>query len=130
MPPSPRLTVALAPAPAVALAATQLGLLPDAARLYQAAGRFDLLNRLYRDSGQWERALAIGSKYDRIHLRGTHHAFARNLEACGDLAGAIKHYEAAETALTDVPRMLVAARDTKALAAYVDSSTDKKLHAW
>jgi intraflagellar transport protein 140 len=70
----------------VAVVAAQLGMLDDAARLYQACGRFDLLNRLHQDSGQWQRALGVAAKHDRMHLRATHFAYARHLERTGDLA--------------------------------------------
>jgi len=69
----------------VAQVAIQLGLLSDAARLYQACGRYDLLNKLYQDSGQWDRALAVAAKHDRLRLKATHFAFGKYLESVGDI---------------------------------------------
>jgi intraflagellar transport protein 140 len=90
----------------VAAVAIQLGLLDDAARLYRECGRYDLLNELYRNSGFWERAIAVAETRDRIHLRTTHHLYAQHLEGIGDIKGAIEHYKIAQTHFTQVPRML------------------------
>ena len=57
----------------VAMVGIQLGLLSDAARLYQSCGRYDLLNKLYQSSGDWEKALAVAEKHDRMHLKTTHY---------------------------------------------------------
>eukprot|EP00951_Prasinocladus_malaysianus_P047108 scaffold648938_cov45-Prasinocladus_malaysianus.AAC.1 len=62
----------------------------DAVKLFVACERYDLLNRLYQASGQWERALEVAEKYDRIHLRATHYAYAKQLEILQDYKGAIK----------------------------------------
>ena len=76
------------PAPILFLSSPypQLGLLSDATRLYTACGRWDLLNSLYQSSGQWDRALAVAAKHDRINLKRTHTAYARHLESIGDTA--------------------------------------------
>ena len=39
--------------------------------------RYDLLNQLYRACGQWEKALEVAEKHDRIHLKSTHYAYAQ-----------------------------------------------------
>ena len=41
----------------------------EAEQLLMRCKRYDLLNKLYQDSGQWEKALAIAEEHDRIHLR-------------------------------------------------------------
>ena len=51
-----------------AVVAVQLGLVQDAEKLYEACGRYDLLNELYQASGQWEKALKVAQEKDRIHL--------------------------------------------------------------
>ena len=50
----------------------------------------------------------VAERCDRIHLKTTHHQYAQHLEAVGDIAGAIEHYERADTHRTEVPRMLFA----------------------
>ena len=39
--------------------------------------RYDILNKLYQDSGQWNKALDICENNDRIHLRNTYYNFAK-----------------------------------------------------
>ena len=61
----------------VAAVAVHLGMLDDAKKLYISSERYDLLNRLYRASGQWDKALEVAEKSDRIHLKSTHYAYAQ-----------------------------------------------------
>ena len=123
------------PEAAVAAVAIQLGLLEDAAALYRSCKRFDLLNRLYQAAGLWERALRIAEKSDRIHLKATHHAFARHLESVGDFKGAARHYEDAETHRKEVPRMLfeqalVDPSRLDDLEGYISRTADPELLKW
>ena len=60
-----------------AAVAVHLGMLDDAKKLYISSERYDLLNRLYRASGQWDKALEVAEKSDRIHLKSTHYAYAQ-----------------------------------------------------
>ncbi|GFH25338.1 WD_REPEATS_REGION domain-containing protein, partial [Haematococcus lacustris] len=55
--------------------------------------------------GQWEKALEVAEKSDRIHLRTTHYAYAQHLEKVGDYLGAVKHFEAADCGAVEVTRM-------------------------
>jgi intraflagellar transport protein 140 len=104
----------------IAAVAVQLGLLNDAVRLYKECGRMDLLNKLYQAAGEWRRALEVAERCDRIHLKTTHHQYAQHLEAVGDVAGAIEHYERADTHRTEVPRMLFAQERLAELEDYVN----------
>lgn len=114
----------------VAQVAVQLNMLPEAARLYQAGGRYDLLRKLYVNAGQWERALAVAAKHDRVHLAATHYAYARFLEAAGDRMAAVRHYEASGAGRVEVTRMLHDAGDITALEAYCDASADSESWKW
>jgi len=114
----------------VAMVAVQLGLLPDAARLYQECGRYDLLNRLFQGCGEWTRALAVADSADRIHRQSTHYRYAAHLESIGDVDGAVRHYEEAGTAKTDVPRMLAVKGRFADLRSYVAGKHDKDLTRW
>ena len=67
----------------IAMVAVQLGLLEDAERLYSGCGRWDLLNRLYQSSGQWEKAIQVAQVRDRVHMRTTHFKYATFLESIG-----------------------------------------------
>jgi intraflagellar transport protein 140 len=86
----------------IAMVALQLGLLQDAESLYVKCGRYDLLNKMYQASGQWEKAIEVAEKKDRIHLKFTNHAWARHLEASGDIHAAIACYEKADAHRSEV----------------------------
>ena len=103
----------------VAALAIQLGLRQDAARLYKECGRYDLLNELYQAAGEWYLALETAETHDRIHLKSTHHRYAKHLEAQGNYDAAARHFELAETQTREVPRMLVAKHEQAALERYV-----------
>uniref|UniRef100_A0A8C6CIM6 Intraflagellar transport 140 n=1 Tax=Moschus moschiferus TaxID=68415 RepID=A0A8C6CIM6_MOSMO len=112
----------------VAMLAVQLGMLEDAEQLYRRCGRYDLLNRLLQASGQWQRAIEVAERHDRVHLRTTYYNYARHLEASGDCSPAISYYEKSDTHRFEVPRMLV--EDLQALGLYINKMKDKTLWRW
>jgi intraflagellar transport protein 140 len=114
----------------IAMVAIHLGLNDDAERLYKECSRFDLLNNLYQSSGQWDKAIDIAEKKDRIHLRSTRYAWAKHLEAMGNISDAIRQYELAEAHRTEVPRMLYDLQQVEDLEAYIKQCSDKKLFKW
>eukprot|EP00741_Cyanophora_paradoxa_P007333 tig00001107_g7093.t1 len=114
----------------VAMVAIQLGLLEDAEKLYAECKRYDLLNRMYQASGQWEKAVQLAEKHDRIHLRTTHYNFAKYLESIGETAKAIKEYQISENHRYEVPRMLFDMQLVDELERYCTSSDDKELIKW
>lgn len=115
---------------AIAAVAIQLGLLDDAARLYKECGRYDLLNKLYQGQGQWEKAVDTANEKDRIHLKTTHHRYAKYLETTGDTAGAIRNFERADTYKTEVPRMLFDQKRMDDLEDYIFQGNDTELLKW
>jgi intraflagellar transport protein 140 len=118
------------PEAAIAMVAIQLGLIDDAARLYEECGRFDLLNKLYQGQGEWEKAIEIANVQDRIHLKTTHHQYAKYLETIGDTAGAIRNFERADTYKTEVPRMLFDQQRMEDLEDYIMQGNDTELLKW
>lgn len=113
-----------------AIVALQLGQTAEAERLYEGCGRHDLLNELYQASGQWDKALALAKEKDRIHLKSTHYAYARQLEASGRTSEALQHFEASGTHRVEVPRMLFDAQQIGELNTYVDKTADQELMRW
>ena len=111
-----------------AVLAIYLNMPEEAERLFLKAKRFDLLNKLYQDSNQWEKALEIAANHDRIHLRATFYNFAKHLEKRGDISGAIHNYEKSETHRFEVPRLLF--EDWGMLETYIQKSNDKDLKRW
>ena len=55
-----------------AMVAIQLNMIEDAKVLYKSCGRYDLLCKLYQSCGEWDEAIAIATKYNRINLKNTH----------------------------------------------------------
>ena len=114
----------------VATVAVHLGLVDDAAALYEQCSRHDLLNRLYQAMGRWDDAIAVASGKDRIHLKSTHYAHGRHLESVGDVSGAIRAYEKSGCAAVDVPRMLHGRGMTDTLERYVIGAGSRELTRW
>lgn len=108
--------------------AIYLGMPEEAEQLFIRCKRYDLLNKLYQDSGQWEKALEVAEAHDRIHLRSTFYNFAKHLEKKGDLSGAINNYQKSGTHRFEVPRLLF--EDWNMLEAYIQKTNDKELKRW
>ncbi|KAM5227325.1 intraflagellar transport protein 140 homolog [Ctenodactylus gundi] len=112
----------------VAMLAIQLGMLEDAEILYKKCKRYDLLNKLYQASDQWQKALEVAELHDRVHLRSTYYSYARHLEAGGDCTLALSYYEKSDTHRFEVPRML--SEDLPSLELYINKMKDKTLWRW
>ena len=115
---------------AIAMVAIQLGLVQEAEKLYKQAKRYDLLNKLYQASGQWEKAIDVAKSKDRIHLRTTHYTYARHLESLGQYDRAVQQYELSKTHTQEVPRMMYNANKTHDLEEYINQMQDIKLLRW
>lgn len=114
----------------VGVLAIQIGLLDDAARLFREAERYDLLNKLYQSAGIWDKAIAIATSKDRIHLKNSYYQLAKHLESIGDISGAISNYEKADVSRTEVPRMLFSLGRVDDLEDYIHKSDDVQLLKW
>ncbi|XP_049758868.1 intraflagellar transport protein 140 homolog isoform X2 [Elephas maximus indicus] len=112
----------------VAMLAVQLGMLEDAERLYKKCRRYDLLNKFYQASGQWQKAVEVAEWHDRVHLRTTYYNYAKHLEASADCNLALSYYEKSDTHRFEVPRMLV--EDLQSLELYINKMQDKVLWRW
>ena len=89
----------------VGYAALHLNMKEDALALFAGCGRYDLVNKLHQACGEWDEAISIAKAHDRIHLKNTHYAYARHLEDCGDVEGAMREYEVAGSHGREIPRM-------------------------
>uniref|UniRef100_A0A3P8W0R8 Intraflagellar transport 140 n=1 Tax=Cynoglossus semilaevis TaxID=244447 RepID=A0A3P8W0R8_CYNSE len=112
----------------VAMLAVQLGMVEDAEKLYKSCQRYDLLNKFYQASGQWQKALETAETQDRIHLRTTYYSYAKYLESIGNKTLALAFYENSETHRAEVPRMLQ--DDAASLEIYVNKMKDKSIYKW
>lgn len=112
----------------VAVLAIQLGMLEEAEQLYKKCQRYDLLNKLYRASGQWQKAIEVAEHQDRVHLRTTYYNYAKHLESSADCSLALSYYEKSDTHRFEVPRML--SEDLHSLELYINKMKDKTLWRW
>lgn len=112
----------------VAMLAIQLGMLEEAEQLYKKCKRYDLLNKLYQASDQWQRAVEVAEFHDRVHLRTTYYNYAKHLEASADCGLALSYYEKSDTHRFEVPRML--SEDLQSLELYINRMKDKTLWKW
>ncbi|GAA29708.2 intraflagellar transport protein 140 homolog [Clonorchis sinensis] len=108
--------------------ALQLGMPDEAERLFAQCNRWDLVIRLHQSLGQWEKALRVAAAHNRISLRATHYAYAKELESTGRLQEAIEHYIQSETHRFEVPRMLKSTPDM--LETFVNQQKDKIVLRW
>jgi intraflagellar transport protein 140 len=92
----------------LAMVAIQLNMIDDAKELYRECGRYDLLCKLHQACGEFDQAVEVSERFNRINLKNTHFSMARHFEAIGSIDEAISHYIASETHKTEVPRMLCA----------------------
>ncbi|XP_048350959.1 intraflagellar transport protein 140 homolog isoform X2 [Sphaerodactylus townsendi] len=112
----------------VAMLAVQLGMLEEAEQLYKQCKRYDLLNKFYQASDQWQKAIEVAEAHDRVHLRTTYYNYAKHLEATGEHSVALSYYEKSDTHRFEVPRML--SEDLHALECYVNKMKDRTLWKW
>ncbi|CAM1291051.1 IFT140 (predicted) [Pycnogonum litorale] len=112
----------------VAVLAVHLGMLDEAEKLYKSSGRYDLLNKMYQDSNQWEKALDTAENKDRINLRTTFYNYAKHLESVGNTRAAISFFENSDTHHFEVPRMLL--DDPDSLDQYIQRCKDRQLWRW
>lgn len=112
----------------VAILAIYLNMPEEAEEILTKCGHYELLNKFYQDSNQWQKALDIAEKQDRIHMRSTYYNYAKHLESKYDVGGAIAYYEKSGTSKFEVPRVLF--EDWNSLQSYVDRTDDKSLKRW
>ena len=114
----------------VGYAALHLNMKEDALQLFRECGRYDLVNKLYQASGEWEKAIQTASTHDRIHLKNTHYAYARHLEDCNDIQGAMREYEIAATHTSEIPRMTYEMNKVETLEQYTAVKHVKQHIVW
>ena len=92
----------------LAAVAILLNMLDEAKKLLEEAERYDLLNELYQNENDWDKALEIAEEKDRINLKSTYFKAAQNFEMHKNFDEARKYYDLSETGVEEVPRMLLA----------------------
>jgi intraflagellar transport protein 140 len=114
----------------IAMVAIQLNMIEDAKELYRSCGRYDLLCKLHQACGEWDEAIEVAEKYNRINLKNTHYALAKHFESIGETDNAIRHFVQSNTHRIEVPRMLCGLRDFDRLQAFVQGQREPELFKW
>jgi len=114
----------------IAMVAIQLNMIEDAKELYRSCGRYDLLCKLHQACGEWNEAIEVAEKYNRINLKNTHYALAKHFESVGETDNAIRHFVQSNTHKIEVPRMLCGLRDFDRLQAFVQGQREPELFKW
>lgn len=60
---------------------------------------------MYQASGEWDKAIEISEKHDRINLRTTYYKTAKMHEVSQNYEKAIFYFEKSNTHLKEIPRM-------------------------
>ncbi|CAF1384504.1 unnamed protein product, partial [Rotaria sordida] len=74
----------------IAILAIHLNMKEEAEKILLQSKQYDLLNQLYQSTNEWEKAIDISTRHDRIHLRNTHYNYAKYLEQNNQLEKAIE----------------------------------------
>ena len=114
----------------LAMVAIQLNMIDDAKELYKECGRYDLLCKLHQSCGEFEEAVEVSEKYNRINLKNTHFTMAKHFEGIGAIDDAIRHYIFSETHRSEVPRMLCALGLFDRLQQFVQTQKEPELYKW
>lgn len=114
----------------IAMVAIQLNMIDDAKELYRQCCRYDLLCKLHQACGEWDEAIEVAEKYNRINLKNTHYALAKHFESIGEVDNAIRHFVESCTHKVEVPRMLCELRDFERLQAFVQGQREPELFRW
>ena len=62
----------------------------EAEKVLLQSKQHDLLNQLYQSTNEWEKAIDIATRHDRIHLRNTFYNYAKHLEQMNEIDKAIE----------------------------------------
>lgn len=90
----------------LASVAILLNMLDEAEVLLKEANRYDLLNELYQNENDIDKAIEVAKNHDKINLKQTFYKAGKNFELHKNFDKAIEYYELSETANREVPRML------------------------
>ena len=114
----------------LAMVAVQLNMIDEAKQLYKDCGRYDLLGKMLQASGNWDEALEVAEKYNRINLKNTHYQMARHFESARQFEKAVEHYVQSDTHRREVPRMLSRHQMFDKLERFVQLQEDPDIYKW
>ena len=85
---------------------------------------------MYQASGEWDKAIEVAEKHDRINLKTTYYKTAKMYEVSQNYEKAIFYFEKSDTFLKEVPRMYLEYDKIEELKTYIDGRKQKELYKW
>lgn len=114
----------------LAMVAIQLNMIEDAKSLYRECGRYDLLCKLLMCCGDFDEAIDVAEKFQRINLKNLHFNIAKHYESIGQVDDAIRHYIQSDMHRSEVPRMLCNLDLLDRLQSFVEMQRDPAIYKW
>jgi intraflagellar transport protein 140 len=105
-------------------------MIDEAKKLFEECGRNDLLIKLNISLGDYENAINIANKKERISLKNTNYIIAQNYEKLGNTEKAIEYYKVSGTHIREIPRMLIKNGKENELEQFINNEKDSKLYVW
>lgn len=111
-----------------------MGKLENAKKVAVDAQRFDLVAQISISTGEFEDAIAIARKRDRLHVKSLQYQHGRFLEVKGNLKEAARAWAEAGVIETEFPRAAIQANNIEVLIEYIEtrslSEVPKGLLIW
>ena len=112
------------------LLSIQLNMIEEAKDLFEQCGRYDLLCDMLTASGEWEEAINIADKNNRINLKNIYYQMAQHYEQSGEFLLAIENYVKSNTHVREVPRMLYKNGMLDRLEKFIHERKEAALYKW
>ncbi|CAF1117485.1 unnamed protein product [Didymodactylos carnosus] len=114
----------------IAVLAIHLNMKEEAEKILLQSKRYDLLNQFYQSINEWDKAIDISLRHDRIHLRNTYYNYAKYLEQYNQIEKAVEFYEKSGTQQNEVRRLYLKRKDMSGYKEYTAKQNDPKLFCW
>ena len=112
------------------LLSIQLNMIDEAKELFVQCGRYDLLCNMLTASGEWDEAIEIAEKNNRINLKNIYYQMAQHFEQSKEFEAAIDNYVKSNTHAREVPRMLFKNGMFERLEQFIEERQESDLFKW
>lgn len=112
------------------LLSIQLNMIDEAKELFIQCGRYDLLCNMLTASGEWDEAIEIAAKNNRINVKNIYYQMAQHFENAKDFDNAIENYVKSNTHAREVPRMLYKNGMFQRLEQFIEERQEPELFKW
>jgi len=112
------------------LMSIQLNMIEEAKELFIQCGRYDLLCNMLTASGEWDEAIEISEKNNRINVKNIYYQMAQHFEQSKDFEMAIDSYVKSNTHAREVPRMLYKNGMFPRLEQFIEEKQEPDLFKW